>query len=563
MKENRRIAILVAGMHRSGTSALTRILSIAGCDLPDTLVRAKRDNPSGFWESQPVADLNKEILASAGSSWDDWRLFPRSWYRSPVAYEFRERATRLLQSEFGDSRLFVLKEPRLCRLLRFWVEIVDACDARPLIVLPIRNPFDVASSLQVRNDLDPGVGQLVWLRYVLDAEAASRGMKRSFLRYEKLLTQTHSVIERLEEDLGIALPKASNPFAEMDVDEFLSPTLHHHSSDDMSLRSNPRVSDWIKSSFEILDRWSHGDMREEDTADLDRIKAAFDEATPAFSRAMAAGQKAQKKCHILLKELAESQRELAESQRELAESQRELAESQRELEKSDAEIRALSEDLEVARWRHIMALAHRGRRLGRDTLEVNVLLHPGWVAQVKSRAERNATLELRCNGKGVASIRVSELAGDAQRIRVKPRIHTRGELLYSIHDTPSGETLAALATPAFPRARLIVGGVESRDRPEVRGWVLDQANPEHRRRVAFHVDGHLRDVLVADLPREDIARTKKTGGRHGFLWRIPEDKTVTEGTRIDVFDAATGRALEGSPLRIEGGRAIRSERSGR
>ena len=26
---------------------------------------------------------------------------------------------------------------------------------------------------------------------------------------------------------------------------------------------------------------------------------------------------------------------------------------------------------------------------------------------------------------------------------------------------------------------------------------------------------------------------------------------------------ATGRALEGSPLRIEGGRAIRSERSGR
>ena len=156
-----RTAILVAGMHRSGTSALTRVLNIAGCDLPKTLMTPERNsgNVKGCWESQAIMDLNQEILASAGSSWDDWRPFDKDWYTSPVADEFRKRAHKLIKGEFGSSQLFVLKDPRICRLLEFWIEVVGALGARPLVVLPIRNPFDVASSLQDRDSIDPFVGQ--------------------------------------------------------------------------------------------------------------------------------------------------------------------------------------------------------------------------------------------------------------------------------------------------------------------------------------------------------------------------------------------------------------------
>ena len=296
-------AVLVAGMHRSGTSALTRVLNIVGCDPPRTLMRPQRDNVTGFWESQSVMEFNQEILASAGSSWDDWRPFDRDWYTSPVVGEFRERVQTLLQEEYDGSRLFVLKDPRICRLLEFWVEAVEAFGARPIFIMPIRSPVDVASSLHTRDDIDPSVGHLMWLRHVLDAEASSRGLARAWSRYEQLLSGPQALIERLGDELGVSWPKRLSLRAEMEIEEFLSPELRHHESRDASLLENPRLSIWIRASFEIFDRWTRGDVRKEDSSDLDRIKAAFDEATPAFSRAIVAARQGVLKSRARLKEL--------------------------------------------------------------------------------------------------------------------------------------------------------------------------------------------------------------------------------------------------------------------
>src|SRR5690606_33655492 len=75
----RKVAVVVAGMHRSGTSALTRTLGLVGCELPQQVRRPAQDNARGFWESVPVKNLNAQILASAGSSWDDWQAFNSAW----------------------------------------------------------------------------------------------------------------------------------------------------------------------------------------------------------------------------------------------------------------------------------------------------------------------------------------------------------------------------------------------------------------------------------------------------------------------------------------------------
>ena len=122
------------------------------------------------------------------------------------------------------------------------------------------------------------------------------------------------------------------------------------------------------------------------------------------------------------------------------------------------------------------------------------------------------------------------------------------------------EALTALVAPGRRRARRVMGAVESRRQPEVRGWLLDSTEPECRRRVAIRVQGGLHEVVVADGRRDDIARWRGTDGYHGFVWQIPEDVAATEGTRIDVEDAATGAALRGSPARIEGGRVVASRR---
>ena len=291
-RQDRKVAVLLAGMHRSGTSLVTRLLSLVGCDLPTTLMPPVPDNnETGFWESQPVADLNDEILASAGSRWNDWRTFNPDWYGSPVAGQFRERAQAILHEQVGDSRLFVLKDPRICRLMPFWVEAVSAIGAEPVVVSPVRNPFDVAASLQARDGIDSSAGCLMWLRHVLDAERASRDLERVYLRYETLLSEVHAIVDMVGDTLGIAWPRAFSVSAQIELEEFVSPDLHHHRTDDAKILGNPRLSSWIVSSFEILDRWCRGETRENDISKLGQIKGAFDAATPAFSRILAVSER--------------------------------------------------------------------------------------------------------------------------------------------------------------------------------------------------------------------------------------------------------------------------------
>ncbi|MEI9983900.1 MAG: hypothetical protein WDN69_12225 [Aliidongia sp.] len=65
----RRRAIFVLGMHRSGTSALTRVLGLCGADLPGRLIEADpATNERGFWEPRELVALHDEVLGAAGSS---------------------------------------------------------------------------------------------------------------------------------------------------------------------------------------------------------------------------------------------------------------------------------------------------------------------------------------------------------------------------------------------------------------------------------------------------------------------------------------------------------------
>ena len=340
-----KIAILVVGMHRSGTSSISRILNLLGCDLPHTLMAPNSFNEKGYWESQRVMDLNDEMLSSAGSAWDDWRAFDADWYASPHAGKFRKRAQILLQEEFGDSRLFLLKDPRICRLLEFWSEELEKFGAEVRVVSPIRNPLDVASSLETRDGVAPSIGHLLWLRHVLHAEVASRHLKRTYLRYETLLTEVQMVADVLERDLEISWPKRNSVNSEIEIEEFLSSELRHHRTDDARLLRNPKFSYWIQESFNLFDRWSRAEIRAEDTETLDQIRMAFDEATPAFSRAIAVGVKATKDLGMVRDTLAERDAQVDALTRTLAERDAQVDALTRTLAERDAQVDALTRTL--------------------------------------------------------------------------------------------------------------------------------------------------------------------------------------------------------------------------
>ncbi|MGP3726271.1 sulfotransferase [Cereibacter sphaeroides] len=272
-----RIALIVLGMHRSGTSALAGVLAQMGCDLPLDLMPSTAFNPRGHFESLQIYHLNDAILASGGSAWDDWAPFNPEWYRSPRLGEFRQRAAEVMAQEFGRSSLIVLKDPRICRLLPFWKEVLAEAGFRPLFVCTHRAPDEVAASLSRREGWPPGWGQLLWLRHVLEAEAETRQEPRLFVSYEALLSDWRATVARIGEGLGLRFPRTADAAAPA-IRDFLADELRHFRS--ASAREGVLPPDWIRRPQEIFGRWAATGETAEDWAELDGIRAEVDRATP-------------------------------------------------------------------------------------------------------------------------------------------------------------------------------------------------------------------------------------------------------------------------------------------
>ena len=310
-------AVVILGMHRSGTSALARVLSLLGGDLPKTLMQANATNEAGHWESAAIAKLNDRILESAGSSWHDWTEFNPGWFESPRAEQFRSDAIQVVQDEFGPSRLFIFKDPRLCRLLPFWLDVFHRCGVRPVALLPIRNPLEVAASLERRNRFEPGLGHLLWLRHVLDAEWASREMPRLFTTYDQLMESWGRIAENTQTTYGIRWPRVSDRTS-VEIDDFLVGRLRHHQKPPESVLENRSVAGWIRETYAIMQRWASSVENVTDRNALDRIRQQLNDASPAFSRLISTGQVARQTAATLEQSLSEEMRKLQDAQASLA-----------------------------------------------------------------------------------------------------------------------------------------------------------------------------------------------------------------------------------------------------
>ena len=275
--------ILVLGMHRSGTSAVTRVLNLLGCALPADLIGAGDGNELGHWESITAVTLNDEILGSAGSSWEDWGPINQDWRESGLRADAIARVSAVVQDHAALGPLFALKDPRLCRLADLWLEGMDNAGVEPHVLLVMRNPLEVTASLENRDLMAPGYGQLLWLRHMLDAEHFSRGRRRVVVRYDQLLRNWYGVIDRIKSGLGVALPRNS-PTVHAEIDAFLSNQQRHHEANLDSVVNNPGLSIWLRRTFAILLEWSERGENKDDHAELDSIREEFDRAYAAFAR---------------------------------------------------------------------------------------------------------------------------------------------------------------------------------------------------------------------------------------------------------------------------------------
>jgi hypothetical protein len=250
LKSGRR-ALLVLGMHRSGTSALTRTLNLAGAQLPSRLLEAGVNNATGYWESADLTAIHDRVLESAGTTWRDFAPFPDAWHASEAAEAFREEILALLDRDFGTSPLFVIKDPRVCRLVPLWTSVLERFGAEASFLIAFRNPIEVAESLKVRDGFHPARSLLMWLRHVIDAERGSRGSRRALVSYETLLGDWRAVVRRVGRELGLEWPGLSHT-ADAAVEAFLDRGLRHQQSTIDDVRRRPEVLAWARSLYEAL-----------------------------------------------------------------------------------------------------------------------------------------------------------------------------------------------------------------------------------------------------------------------------------------------------------------------
>ena len=213
----RRVALFVMGCPRSGTSALTRVLSLCGGTLPPGLLGASSANPTGYWEPRAAVNLNHSILHRRGINWLDPSV------RDGGAVDWRAIAdVGAYLSALPASPLTVIKELQITVLSDVWFEAARLAGFEPVAVIAVRHPQEVAASLAAVCDVSPQLSAALWLKHNLLAERNTRGMPRVVVDYANLLDDWRREVKRI----AAALPVDLVAEDEGPVDEFLTPDLH-------------------------------------------------------------------------------------------------------------------------------------------------------------------------------------------------------------------------------------------------------------------------------------------------------------------------------------------------
>jgi hypothetical protein len=225
--ESSKLALVVLGSHRSGTSAMTHVMALSGFALPKTMLPPQADNPAGFWESSIIVALNDEILAMRDTSWHD--VFPPddAPLLSNSGAVCLAKAEAAIGSEFEGATPIAFKDPRVSILVEFWKHALERQGYESAFLVMVRNPVEVAASLAKRNGFSHERGLLLWLTNMLAAERKSRGSRRLFVCYERLLEDVFGILDDVESMIGEPLPRRTR-VAELEVQRAINGELRHH-----------------------------------------------------------------------------------------------------------------------------------------------------------------------------------------------------------------------------------------------------------------------------------------------------------------------------------------------
>lgn len=224
-----KIAVIVIGAPRSGTSVVSNLLSELGVYFgePDRFVdpMMHTHNPI-FFELESLNALNDDFLAELGFTYGQFEYFIGE--HEPVADKypsFVARARRLVEDELEAKDLIGLKDPRFVFTLPLWEAALSGLGYTVKYVLTARAVQDIVdSNRDVNRQVEESYQRRIALVSMGLASARLAGKDHLVVNYDELVENPMHAAERLAGWLGLdsAAPESAA--------QVVRPELRHHRS---------------------------------------------------------------------------------------------------------------------------------------------------------------------------------------------------------------------------------------------------------------------------------------------------------------------------------------------
>lgn len=219
-------AIVVIGMHRSGTSAIARGLQALGVYLGNDFLDAQPENPTGYWEDRRIVELNERVLKALRLTWDSVDALERRDFGGWRMWRLRRDAVRDLRRRFTKQPLWGFKDPRTIRLLPLWQRALREAQVDDRYLLVIRNPASIAASLYARQRMDVDSARRLWLAHMVPFLRDLEDKPLVVVDFDLLMNDPRGQLERIAQRLELSAAHAGevDRFAANFLDERLRHT---------------------------------------------------------------------------------------------------------------------------------------------------------------------------------------------------------------------------------------------------------------------------------------------------------------------------------------------------
>ena len=218
-------ALVLTGMHRSGTSLIARFLKMSGVDMGEVLLGEDPSNPYGHFEDMEILNFHLRVLGREFQGEQQWVPRPPR-----ITEDDRCVATAFIARRRGKGHPWGWKEPRTCLFLNFWAELLP--EAKFLFVF--RHPWLVVNSLARRHSVSTNDRELhnrflaAWILY-------NGEICRFYAKHRdcSVIFSLDSCIERPHQWVRLLVARLGYPFIERSFAE---------SYDSSVLRLDPKLA---------------------------------------------------------------------------------------------------------------------------------------------------------------------------------------------------------------------------------------------------------------------------------------------------------------------------------